>query len=160
MRYDMYRVIIDSPRWGSSFYPNRKTRLHLSGDTVNSWSLEELEDYDSGPRKHPMTSRNKYADPVWQKSSSDRLGPLRQFLRSRVGRHWNDVHHEISRTLDNRSVVRGRHFWAHVFEEVKTNCFFDKGGKLYYWHRWAGLLEVYGLYVHPSTKVLCYRERA
>ncbi len=156
MRPDMHKVIIDLPR-GGSFRRNRKTRLSLRGTQVNSWSEEDREDYDSGPRKHSMAMRNRF-EPYEDKSSSDRLNPLRRFLRSRVGRLWDAVHSEIAATLDSRSLVRGSHFWTHVFNEVQTGCTLEKDGKIYN-YRWGSWSEVTGFYVDPATGILCYRPR-
>ena len=157
MRHDMPKVIIDLPR-GGSYFPNRKTRLRLMGKEVNAWSAEELEDHDSGPTKFPMNPGNKYEDWGNRKMSSDRLGPLRRFLRSRVGRPWKKVHSEMSRELDNRSLMRGHHFWLHVNMEVKTKCYVGEDGKIYSSTGWGRKSEVEGLFVHPVTQILCYRK--
>ncbi len=156
MRHDMYKVIIDEPRPRSST-PNRKTRLRLNGKEFNSLASEQLEDHDSGPDRMGMSMNSKHRDRSSDsKDFSDRLGPLRRFLRSRVGRPWNAVHSEISNTLDNRTLVRGKHFWDHITGragEVDADCFIDVDGTLTRAHSWRRF------YVHPVTGLLCYEER-
>ena len=47
------------------------------------------------------------------KELSDLINPLRRYLRSCIGRPWAEVHSELSRKLDRRSVA-GSHIWDHV----------------------------------------------
>lgn len=152
MRQDMYKVIIDLPR-GGSWLPNHKTRLRLRAKEINSLDAEQLNDFDGGPKR---VFGNRYNT----KSQSDRLNPLRRFLKSRVGRLWNDVHAEISAQLDNRSLMRGQHVWTHVYGYggVERHCFMGTDGKVYAKPRYGWESEVRGLYVHPVSGILCFKE--
>ncbi len=158
MRQDLHKVIIDLPRGGSRMR-NRKSRLHLHGNQVNSWTDEKLEDHDSGPNRFPMSMRAKYSGHYGEKDFSDRLNPLRRFLRSQVGRRWDDVYSEMVQHTDTRSMV-GRHFWIHVFQYVELECHLEKDGKVYdnITYSYRGKSETTGFYVHPTTGILCYKE--
>ena len=155
MRHDMWKVITDLPRAGSHTR-NRKTHLRLRDDEVNSLLLEDLDDHDLGPRKFSMSPGSKHQDQYDQKSSTDRLNPLRRFLLSQVGSLWNNVHSEMSKHLDNRTMMKGRHFWTHVFMEVRLGCYFGRDGKIYD-SKWGSVYEVTGFFVHPSKGTLCHR---
>jgi hypothetical protein len=57
---------------------------------------------------------------VLRGAAVENLAPLRRFLRSRVGRPWNDVHHEICALLNVRSAVQ-KHVLDHIREMVEVN---------------------------------------
>jgi hypothetical protein len=84
------------------------------------------------------------------KQLSERLGPLRKFLQSRVGCLWNDVFSEICENIRITSAVQS-HVRDHVDWEVEKNVtmidgipYDEKGFKVYE-----------RFYVHPDTGVLC-----
>lgn len=52
-----------------------------------------------------------------QKTLNEHLGPMRRFLRSRVGRPWNKVHQELCEFVSFDNAVQ-KHILAHVFEYV------------------------------------------
>lgn len=150
MREDMSKVVIERPRYGHSL-PSRKTALRIKRYDLN-------EDYDDLP-KRISGSRNKHlqaASRLEVKSFSDLLGPLIRFLRSSVGCPWDDVYSELSRHLDKRKTT-GRHVFEHVEHEVKLHCFSGANGRIYYL-RHGEREEVYGLYVHPRTRLLCWSD--
>jgi hypothetical protein len=60
------------------------------------------------------------------KSFTDRLGPLRRFLRSQVGRPWDVVYSEICARLPGRFPVR-EHFLRHVFDYVALHVVEEDG---------------------------------
>jgi hypothetical protein len=81
------------------------------------------------------------------------LGPLQRFLEKNVGRPWNDVYSEMCASLDKRKAT-GQHIFDHAKDMVETNCFIGANGKIHRL-RWGSEEEVYGLYVHPRTGLLC-----
>lgn len=157
MRYDMPEVIVDLPR-GGSHLRNRKSRLRLSGKEVNSWTEENYEAHDGGPNRLSMSPGDRNRGRLSSKSSGDRRNPLRRFLRSRVGRLWNDVHSEMSVELDNRAFTSGHNFWLLVNQMVTTRCHIGTDGKVYASVGWQRFMGVWGFYVHPGSGILCFRE--
>jgi len=151
MRPDMAKVVTESPRRGSGDR-NHKSRARVSVTTLDL-------DGDHGPRhlkmsRHVRTGRG-YAE---GKDFSDKLGPLKKFLRKQVGRPWDAVYSELSTHLDKRT-VSGLHIWDHVWQFVERHCE-EIDGQVYrkasIW-RWAmprGTIT--GLYVHPRTGILRY----
>ena len=91
---------------------------------------------------------------------SDNLGPLRGFLRSRVGQLWDDVYSELSQRLD-RNTVSGQHVIQHLWDDVHRHVeiiegvVYSKPGA----NGWCGRRELGQwrgeFYVHPETGVLC-----
>jgi len=81
---------------------------------------------------------------------------LRRYLRRQVGRLWDEVYAGIRARVDARSVL-GLHVLKHVRSEVTQGVVFDRGvlSSLGFSH----LLPVEGLYVDPSTGLLCYAPR-
>lgn len=49
----------------------------------------------------------------------DHLGPLKRFLSSRVGRHWDDVWSEICAQLDRRGLLQ-EHVFVHLLQMVEV----------------------------------------
>jgi len=134
MRSDMYKVIIEKPRGGGRFkeakgYKRAHQRI----------PLEEMPQRESIGRKWQAGWRSKH--------QTDVLGPLRRFLRSRVGQPWNKVYSEIVATIDRRNKVQ-EHLLDHVMWEVETNVSIVDG-ELWTQHRWR--LRPGSLYVCPRT---------
>ena len=83
MRSDMFEVIIERPRWGSSY--KRKKGRH--GEPLRR---------QEGPTWEPVSLGRG------SKGLNENLAPLRRFLESRVGRPWDAVRSEISSILNVR----------------------------------------------------------
>ena len=153
MRPDMAKVVTERPRRGSH-NKSLKTGVRVRVQDVDR--AEELDDFDGGPTRHPVSSHGQHG---WDaKEFSDLLGPLRGYLRKQVGRPWDKVYSELSATLDRRG-VSGSHIWDHVKMEVSQNCWLGVSGKIYEVSRFGNSSEADGLYVHPITRLLCYRHR-
>src|SRR5690242_11945690 len=98
MRPDMHKVIVERPRWT----PGRNKlgrRANLS---------DELQPKFEGI-KRPYGVR---------KGQRDLFGPLRRWLQSRVGRHWNDVYSEACTVIHPDDYVRV-HVKTHLLEFVE-----------------------------------------
>ncbi len=148
MRSDMAKVVTERPRSGSAAR-SAKTGHRLSWNEVEQAIMTD----DAGPSRHPVSRRRQYDDP---KSFTDVLGPLRGYLRKQVGRPWNDVFSELSRTLDRRSIT-GLHIWDHVQWEVTLHAHIAADGTVWTKRRyWSEMyqLDRDDLYVHPVDGLL------
>lgn len=142
MRADMAQVIIERPRHGSSD-PSRKKGYR---------KLLQRIPLDEQPRQEPMLGR-------WHgmsKSLNEHLGPLRRFLRSRVGRPWNHVHRELCEHVSFDNAVQ-KHILAHIYQYVVQ--FVDRCGDRIYDRRlgWSGrrrALRAGEMYLDPRTGYL------
>jgi hypothetical protein len=97
------------------------------------------------------------------KSLADHLGPLRRYLRSRVGEPWNDIYSDLSQRLDANSLT-GQHVRDHLWDYVERHVELIDGvphrkpyaGRLF---RQLGDRYYDEFYVHPETGLLCLAER-
>jgi len=139
MRSDMAKVVTERPRRGGwGIRSANKTHLAIHPG--------KFEDDDHGTTRHPIARRRQFG---WNaKEFSDLINPLRRYLVSKIGKKWNDIYSELSKTLDRRSMA-GRHIWSHVTGEVELNCEIFPDGNVY--SRRYGFGRVHGLYVHPIT---------
>jgi hypothetical protein len=146
MRPDMAKVVTERPRRGHS-NKSKKTALTVHRD--------KYEDDDHGSVKHKVSRRCQYG---WDaKAFSDLLGPLRGYLKKQVGRPWDKVYSELSQHLDKRS-ISGQHIWDHVWLEVQRHCYL-LDGQVMETPKYSGTpRQVSGLYIHPSTGLLCYKQ--
>lgn len=137
----MHKVVIERPRWnpGRNKY-GRRANLP-----------EELLPKHEGMRR-PY---------VKQKAFTDLLGPLQRWLRSQVGRLWNDAYSEACAVIKPDSVVRA-HIKTHLLEFVDRDTFMHEG-KICILDTWQGYpipvedSRYYShgrFYVHPETGVL------
>lgn len=110
MRSDMGKVLVERPRISARIrkggpgkgYRKRIGRCLATGETPS-------------PREG-MKQRYGAA----RKSFNEHLGPLRRFLNSNVGRHWNKIYAEICQYVDRGNVVQ-KHILTHLFEYVITD---------------------------------------
>lgn len=146
MRSDMSKVVTEAPRYGSG------NRSKKTGLRIRSYDPDQEYDF---PTRLPSSRHRQYG---WGgKEFSDVLGPLKRFLRSRVGRNWNRVYSELSQHLDKRS-LSGLHIWTHVWIYVEKDCVIGSDRKIYRMRGFDGrLLEVSRqFYVHPATNILSW----
>jgi hypothetical protein len=87
-----------------------------------------------------------------------RLGTLYDVLRGHVGQPWDDVYAKIRRTFDSRSIPDGN-LLRSLEWNVEKNCRMIDGKVYELAHGNGQARPVDGLYVHPETGILCYRER-
>lgn len=149
MRQDFHKVVIERPRSGRSIAPYYK---RVERRVLNSFDEEDWIDHSSiNSRRHRKETKN----------FDDLLGPLRRYLRRSVGRPWNDVYSEIVQGLP--SGMHRAHILSHVDQMVETNTTFLDGkivGSAHsrFWN--MRNKEVEGLFVHPGTGKLAYKQRA
>ena len=145
MRKDMAKVVTEAPRRGHG-NPSKKWGRRLS---KNEYDLD-----DHGASRAPTARHRQYG---WNaKDFSDVLGPLRRYLRKQVRRPWDKVWSEITHTLDSRSQT-GQHILDHIRWEVEQDAWIGEDGRLYHKRRWGTMELMSGLYVHPVTRLLCYK---
>lgn len=153
MRKDMKKVIVDTYKvdgWCDRPPIRAAKRIRLIFDEDG---MPDVYDRFSGNIK-PMRAC-KWADDY--KYSGDRLQPLYRFLESRCGRKWDDVYSEICRDLNPKSVL-DNHVRQHVNSFVEEETMLVDGEVM----RSRSFDGVYtpiwsGFYVHPITRVLCYK---
>jgi hypothetical protein len=140
MRKDMDKVIVERPRIGSRL-PSRKKGYRKY---VQRTGIENL------PSREPMLGR-------WhgrERCLNEHLGPMRRFLRSRVGRPWNKVHQELCEHVSFDNAVQ-KHVLTHVFDYVHRHVDVRDGQIIACdgWRRrtalWPGTM-----YVCPKTGLL------
>lgn len=96
-----------------------------------------------------------------RKWPDENLGPLRRWLRSNVGRKWNDVYSEACSVINLSSTVHA-HFRARLLDSVERHTFI-RNGEVYcgqFWPpipmaSWRGHPVWPKFFVHPETGVLC-----
>jgi hypothetical protein len=138
----MAKIVTERPRSGHA-NPSRKWGRRLNP--------KEFDLDDHGPTRAPIAPRRQYGS-NW-KEFSDLLGPLRRYLRKQVGRPWEKVWSEITRTLDSRSLT-GQHIFDHIRWEVEQEAWIGDDGAIYRKRQWGSVQPVTGLYVHPVTRLL------
>lgn len=89
-----------------------------------------------------------------RKSQSDVLGPLKNFLKSRVGQPWNNVWSEICKANDSRSLV-GSHLRDHIGYMVEKNVIEHEDGMFSYSGRYRMWPMRNTFYVNQNG-ILCY----
>lgn len=148
MREDMSKVVTERPRVGHS-EPSVKTgrRIHR---------YDENEEYEDLPKREKY-SMHRQTGKARSKCFSDLINPLLRYLRSNVGRPWDKVYSEMSEHLDFRKTT-GRHIFEHVQRAVELHCYIGEDGKIYDQPGWKTPRLVQGLYVHPRTRLLCWKE--
>jgi len=99
LRKDMGRLLVEHPRHGLRGKHKRQ--------------LDPREDLDDLPTREHM-GRNWHPA---ERELGDRLAPLKRFLTSAIGRPWDDVWSEITRST-NRWEVKGDHLLQHVRHSV------------------------------------------
>lgn len=111
MRADMFKVIVERPRWGASHAPSAK----LKGK-----ACQEIKQI--GLKRHA-----KIGSP-YTKMLNENLAPLVRFLRSRRGKPWDMVFSEICAGLDTGSTVK-MHVRAHLEDYVLTRISIGRHGE-------------------------------
>ncbi len=137
MREDMYKVIVERPRWGSRMR-TRDGRIYRASEDV--------------PGKIGMKEGYRV-----RKSLNENLAPLKRWLESQVNRPWDKVYAELCANIDRRNTVQ-EHIFAHIdgFVERETRLV---DGKVFVLSNWPTELmpleeSRIKLYVHPATGIL------
>jgi len=138
MRADMAKVIVERPRFGSRL-PSRKKGYRKFVQRV------PLEDQ---PQREPMLGRWKGC----QRNLNEHLGPMRQFLRSNIGRPWNKVHKDLCEHVSFNNPVQA-HVLTHVYQYVNQHVeVMDSAHVVLVFPAWA-----YGHRLGPGEMYICPR---
>lgn len=130
MRSDIKYLLCERERVGSS-HPSLKWAKRLNPDC-------DYEDYDSGPCRASSARNWQKGNGLDHKTLNENLNPLYRFLKTSVGRPWNDVYSEIRAQIDPRR-ANGFHVLQHVgwyvnltfdIEDRYTHFVVDGEGKL------------------------------
>jgi hypothetical protein len=150
VRSDMFEVIIERPRYGSSWATKKGRRGERTARA-----------FDRAPIKMGMGRSGG------TKQLNENLAPLVRFLRKSVGRPWNKVRSEMCEVLSMSSTVQ-KHVMDHVRDFVEQNprmidgvphapiAFGGAKGTyrpLSQFGRWRSF------YVCPKTGLLCWAAR-
>jgi hypothetical protein len=137
MRDDMYKVIVERPRWGSRMR-TRDGRLYRASEDVSS----------------KIGMKQGYRQRKWL---NENLSPLQRWLEAQADRPWAKVYSELCANIDRRNTVQ-EHIFAHIdqFVERETQWI---DGKVHAITRWGKKYQpieesTATLYVHPLTGLL------
>ena len=120
MREDMFKVIVERPRWGRKYAARSKLR------------------YDKIPdRKHATGRRLVLEHRGYTKDLNENLAPLKRYLHKQVGRPWDKVYSEISEHLDASSTVK-QHVRDHLTDFIQVKVTRDSDGGLMAPNHWGG----------------------
>lgn len=112
MRPDMDKVLCERPRKGGGEHGHNRYYDDIARDPDNALSFE------------PIKHRGE------RKQLNENLKPLWGFLRSRLGRSWNNVYAEIREHFDKSSATK-LHIFQHLEQEVELNAEYRSDGKYY-----------------------------
>ena len=143
MREDMHKVVTTPPRKRDS-YDNENDR-HKRHD-----EMRIVVDDEEGVETNART-RGKMS--MHGRSFSDHLSPLRRYLHKQVGRPWDKVYSDISKTLP-KGIHRHHIRDEHVRFEVETRIEIVDGKP--HTMGWDGLRSLFedDLYVDPRDGIL------
>jgi hypothetical protein len=146
-------IVIERPRGGMRISVKKLKGYKKALQKITN---EASEDGLLSPYLIKTRKRTKYF--------SDHLGPLRRWLRSKVGESWDNVYSELCQQLETRT-LSGQHILSHVWGFVEKDvelidgvpystksCKYLPRNPLNYWRE--------QLYIHPDTKVLCLAKKA
>jgi hypothetical protein len=111
VRADMFKVIVERPRWGASHVKSAKLKGKVSQ------GIKQI-----GLKRHAGIGA------PYTKSLNENLAPLVRFLRSRRGKSWDAVFSEICAGLDTGSTVK-MHVRQHIEDYVLTRISIGRHGE-------------------------------
>lgn len=139
MRDDLAKVITERPRVGP----------RLKQPKGYKKAMRDIGEDSPKSEKIGFKWEKNYGD---SKQFSERLGPLKRYLLSKVGQPWNDVYSELRQGLDMGNLVQ-KHVMTHVFDYVEIEVYLAVDGNYYTNPPYSR--EVSFLYVDPETGILC-----
>ncbi|MFB2974296.1 hypothetical protein ACE1CD_35485 [Aerosakkonema sp. BLCC-F183] len=146
-------IVIERPRRGMRISAKKLTGYKKALEKITQ---EATEEGLLSPYLIKIRQRTKHF--------SDHLGPLRRWLRSKVGQPWDAVYKELCQQIEMRTLI-GQHLLGHVWGFVERDVElidgvpYRKKSYSYYSERrpigdWRE-----ELYVHPETGILCLAKR-
>ncbi len=148
MKKYLGREVIERARRGSanrSLKARKVGLLHLDAAEWQDW------EYD-GPGRVPNSHMQAWDSKIGDKDFSDTLGPIHGYLRSNLGRPWDDVFSELSAGLGAFSWPLRHILTQHV--DVATHTWMGNDGKVYVDDKYgiscvSEMAKRYDFYVHP-----------
>lgn len=144
MRSDMSKVIVERPRLR---FPLKNGSAYPRGHLENRWA----------PHLEDAPSTESMGGTYREKRLNENLQPLVRFLRSRVGKRWDEVHAEIAARISCKSAVQ-KHVLDHLHQYVVKHVRLE-GRTVKYLRYKEEALASHGMrfrfYVHPRTRLLC-----
>ena len=129
MRKDMSKVLVTTPRVGSSLKNDDVKQLRRTKPSENG---------DDMPSKMGMKPRlKKFRD---RKQLNEYLNPLLRYLVANCGRPWNKIYSEIKEKNPKGNAVT-EHIYEHLFDYVCLNPIIRDN--TVYEQRWGDLVELY-----------------
>lgn len=119
MREDMFKVIVERPRWGRKYAAKSKLRFDKQID-----------------RKHATGRRQVLEHRGYTKSLNENLAPLKRYLGKQVGRPWDKVYSEISAHLDTGSTVK-QHVRDHLNDFILADVRVARDGRFMSANHWG-----------------------
>src|SRR4051812_15053885 len=107
MREDMAKVIVERPRHGGGVKYPRGSFYGRKRLAMEEWAQRE-------------SVGRPWAGRRGEKHLNENLAPLRRFLRSSLGRPWDNVYSEICQRINRNSAVQ-LHIWQHLVAYVCTD---------------------------------------
>lgn len=111
MRDDMFKVIVERPRWGASHAASPKLKRMPNADA-----------------QHIGLKRHARIGARYTKGLNENLAPLVRYLRRQRGRRWDAVFSEICASLDTSSTVK-MHVRQHIEDFVLTRISIGRHGE-------------------------------
>lgn len=141
-------IVIERPRSGMKI-----SRKKLKGFRKELQRITEEATEDGLFNPYLIKARKK------SKYLSDHLGPLRRFLRSKLGQPWNDVYSELCQKLDHNTMA-GQHVIGHLWDYVVTRVEIVDGHFYGTSVNRGSRIPLDGtyrqcFYVHPETGIFC-----
>lgn len=144
MRNDMAKALTESYRVGG-------------GTKFRDLRKREVFNDDEYGRREGMRFRYKV---TWSaKEFGEHLAPLRGWLRTCLGKNWDDCYSELRQKFDTRKVINS-HILEHLFSDIETKTVIDDDGEVcFYGGRFdSGLRPIAkcykDYYVCPKTKIV------
>jgi hypothetical protein len=93
------------------------------------------------------------------KDFTDKLGPLKRWIASRVGRNWDRVYSELKQAFPNTNKQNHHLIETHLLGYVRRDVIVEKseaGRKVYEFSPYRGRAELFAgdIYVDPATHVV------
>lgn len=140
MRDDMFKVIVERPRWGAGHAASPKLKRLAHADA-----------------KHIGLKRHARIGAPYTKALNENLAPLARYLRRQRGRRWDDVFSEICASLDTGSTVK-MHVRQHLEDLVMVRISLGRGGEWMFEGQVLGREGQWfrrrGLFVDPRDGIL------
>ncbi len=134
MREDMFKVVVERPRWASRF-----------GDSP------KLRKTDKSAKRIGHKRQVAEVAKIW-KSLNENLAPLRRYLHKQRGRKWDDVFSEICQHLDTGSTVK-MHIREHLEDFIMVKIHVDDDGKWLGQGKWRGAIPLDAIWGWPDLYV-------